>query len=113
MTPQEPNESTHPELFRHYTNGRALQSQGQHDKALQAFTSCLKSTDILGVMQYQDIMMCIAFCYADLLKFEQAIEIYERLERVLSFEGEWYKELGKLKLLVPSSYPTSTQATMV
>jgi tetratricopeptide (TPR) repeat protein len=113
MTPQEPNESTHPELFRHYTNGRALQSQGQHDKALQAFTSCLKSTDIFGVMQYQDIMMCIAFCYADLLQFEQAIETYERLEQVLSFEGEWYKALGKLKLIVPSSYPTSNQATMV
>ena len=49
--PQQPTEATHPDMFRYYTNGRALQ----------------------GVMQYQDIMMCIAFCYADLLQFEQAI----------------------------------------
>jgi len=111
--PQEPNESTHPDMFRYYTNGRALQSKGQHQQALEAFQSCLKSTDILGVMQYQDIMMCIAFCYADLLQFEQSISIYEKLERVLSFEGDWYKELGKQKLIVPASFPTSNQATMV
>lgn len=111
--PQQPDESTHPELFRHYTNGRALQAQGQYDKALQAFQRCMASTDILGVMQYQDIMMCVAFCYADLLQFEQAISTYEKLERVLSFEGEWYKVLGKLKLIVPADFPTSTTATMV
>lgn len=111
--PQQPTEATHPDMFRHYTNGRALQAQGQHDKALQAFMSCMKSTDVLGVMQYQDIMMCIAFCYADLLQFEQAIATYGKLEQVMSFEGEWYKALGKLKLLVPADFPTSDTAVII
>ncbi len=111
--PQEPNEATHPDMFRYYQNGRALQSKGQHQQALESFQNCIKSTDILGVMQYQDIMMCIAFCHADLSQFEQAISIYEKLDRVLSFEGEWYKELGKQKLIVPASFPTSNTATMV
>lgn len=110
---QEPNEQTHPDLFRHYRNGRTLQSNGEYDRALQAFISCMNATDTLSIMQYQDLMMRIAFCYADLLQFEKAIEMYSKLEQVMSFEGEWYKALGKLKLIVPADFPTSNLAVLI
>lgn len=110
---QEPNEQTHPDLFRHYRNGRTLQQHGEYDKALQAFITCMNAADTLSIMQYQDIMMCIAFCYADLLQFEKAIETYSKLEQVMSFEEEWYKALGKLKLIVPANFPTSNIAVSI
>jgi tetratricopeptide (TPR) repeat protein len=83
--------------------------QRQFQLALEDFKACLAIAATnqvpLYIEQFVNILMEIAFCYADLLNRAEAFRTYSIIERVLKREHDWFRFIPKeVQLLMPADY---------
>lgn len=92
-----------------YAVGQQQVQRQLFEEGIKTFQGCLKLAIEIGlplfIEQYIDIMLSVAFAYADLQRYENALKVYLHLARTIRQEGEWYKQLpANLKIAFTESF---------
>lgn len=78
-----------------FEQGRQLEQSGKVQEALAAFNQCLelasRSRLSLPLTTFSDILLSIAFCYADQARWDLALRLYQNIEHILRQVPDWQK----------------------
>lgn len=83
-------------IDRRFKIGCKLQGNGDYENAINTFLSvltlCLENEESLHIDQYDNILLRIAYCYADLGNHKDALLIYSYRIDILRNENNWQEK---------------------